>query len=242
MKRGQVALFVIIAILVVIAAGIVVYIQRENLGIKFMQNPATESVDAYVDDCFKRTSEDGIYLIGMQGGYIELPSRVFEANFSSISYGYLDGNKTFQSVSGMESQIEDYVSLMLPRCADFSKFDFSVSAGTVETLAEVKDDRVDVSASWPLSITKGDATYKLDKYNIRIPVRLGKIQAVASNIISNEVINSGQINLGYMIDIREREGMIVDIVPYNDTIVYSIKDPKSIMANETYTFFFADRF
>ena len=67
-KRGQITLFVIIAILL-ISSVIVIYIYRENLGFIAKANPEIRPIKTNIDNCLERTAEQGAYLLGLQGGF-----------------------------------------------------------------------------------------------------------------------------------------------------------------------------
>ena len=242
MKRGQVTLYVIIAILIVVAAGILIYVQRAAVLSQFGYIPSyIRPIKTYSDECLKSTLENGIYLVGMQGGFVETPAMSFETNFSIIAYSYLTGRNLFPNITKVESQLSDYINTMLPQCVDFSKWpDFTVSANQVKSNVMILENEVLADANWPLTIEKG-STYQLNKFSTRLPVRLGLIHGIASTIVDKAMKDPTHIDLSYIIDTNENYNLSIDLVPYNNTLVYSISDPQSIVFSRPYVFFIAKR-
>src|SRR3989344_4139856 len=78
-KRGQVTIFVIIAI--VILAGVAVYfLARGNLGVSGIPT-SLEPVFNYYTECIKEETKTAIELAGSQGGYVETPPFLTLVNF-----------------------------------------------------------------------------------------------------------------------------------------------------------------
>ena len=122
--KGQVTLFIIIAILIV---GLVVgyFAFRGTLGPSSIPADLRPAYDFYVS-CLESTADEGIHLLGEQGGYIEVPE--FEPGsaympFSSqldflgqpIPYWmYVSGNNLLKeqvpSKTSMVTALEKYVA------------------------------------------------------------------------------------------------------------------------------------
>ncbi len=90
-KRGQVALFVILAIvLVAIILGVFLYkkyLDRESQGVE-LETMGVSSVQSQVfgssvSDCLQRLTETGLELLGLQGGYIYLPAGIERGVFKN---------------------------------------------------------------------------------------------------------------------------------------------------------------
>jgi hypothetical protein len=241
MKRGQVTLYAIIAILLVVAVGILVYTQRQNLGLSYIPVDVRPVNDAIVN-CLTSTSENGIYLIGMQGGYINLPSKVFETNLSFVGYGYYTGQKLLPPLIEIQNELDNYIELMLPKCFDTEKFnDFEFSFGEISSKSEIMEDFISINVQWPVT-AKRTSQYNLNKFSAKISTRLGKIYNITDTIISKEIENPEMIDLEYLISIHDKEDISIDFFSYPDTIVYSLYDPKSIINQRPFIFLFANKF
>jgi hypothetical protein len=242
-KRGQVTLYVIIAIMIVSAAAIIVYTQRET--IKTSLNPVPRDIKpiyGQIESCLQSTSENGLYLIGMQGGYTSFPQTAFETDFSFIGYGYYEGQKTLLSIKQLENELDNYIELMFPQCVDFSQWpDLEVTQGDINSKSSVMDNFVVVNVDWPLTF-KRETTYQLKTFSARANVRLGRIYNITDTIVGKEIKEPTKIDLSYFSEMYQKENMTINLLPFNDTIVYSIQSGDSMLYNKSYIWFFANKF
>jgi hypothetical protein len=244
-KRGQVTIFVIVAIVLVTGALLFLYTQTDLLGQRVERVPEINPIISEIQNCLDTTSLDGIKMVGLQGGYVFLPNQTFSTNLSNIAYAYYEGRKTFNSITGIAREISSYVSLMLPECTNFSKFpDFNINTISIISSTIIQGDLVKVDTKWSLSIKKGDASYNLNSFTTTIPVRLGLIYNITNTIVNNEMKDPNTIDASYFIDVNNLYGIKIDFLPNNETIVYSITDPLSKFKNNyfNYTFLFANQF
>jgi len=241
MKRGQIALFVIVAILLIAAIGLVVYTQRAALGLEYI-SPEIQPIKAEIDKCFLTTAENGVYLLGMQGGYINPPQASLKTNLSTIAYAYFKGKSIFPSVEKMQAELSNYIDTMIPQCANFSQFsDFSITSGTAETSTIIKENEILLNLNWPMTLEKG-SSYRMKTFSAKVPVRLGLIQKIGSNIASSTIKDPSHMDLSYLISLNEDYNMTADIIPYENDVIYSITDPKSIVLGKPYNFLVANGF
>jgi len=243
-KRGQVTVFVIIAIFLVIGVVLILYTQTDILGKRLERVPGVAAIKSEIQNCLDTTALEGIRAIGLQGGYTFLPNLTFSTNLSSIAYSYYEGKKTLISISSMADEINKYVSLMLPKCVDFTKWpDFDVGFKTITSNTIIQNNLVKIDIKWPVTLTK-ETTYSLDSFTTTIPIRLGLIYNITNTIVNGEIKDPTLIDIGYLVIVKNAYGMNIDLVPYNTTIIYSITDPLSKFGNSyiNYTFFFANKF
>lgn len=234
-KRGQITIFIIIAIVIVVAI-VLVFVLRP-----FKSQETTDievaPIRDYVDNCVKSTLVDGIRLIGLQGGYF-VPEDYLRTNVSLIAYGY-DKENVLVSESEMARQIALYEETFLPLCFSPSEFSsFSISEGSVTASVKINDNSVSVSASYPLTVSKENANYRIaQSYESEVQVKLRDMRKVASNIIKNIAENPEEIELSYISSLSYDAA----VLPVNDKeTVYSITD-KQGLENVDYSFRFAVR-
>lgn len=243
MKKGQITLYVVIAIMLVSAVTIIVYLQREQIKVILSPVPgAVKPVYSEIEGCLKTTAENGIYLIGMQGGYASLPEDAFVTDFSSIAYGYYEGRRTLLSLNEIENELNNYVEMMLPECVDFSKWpELEVLQDSVSAKSKILDRSVRIDVEWPLTFT-GTTTYNLKTFSTESDVKLGIIYNITQAIVENEIINPDKVDLGYFSEINEKYNFTVDAIPYNNTMVYALKTQDNILNDKKYIWFFANKF
>ena len=143
-KKGQVTVFIIIGIVIVLIAG-GAYLARDYiLKTEFERGQAeaaavpekAESVKEYIDSCVKEVSEEAVRIIGERGGYIEVPLdelvitdadpfsnslEIFRGSGIKVPYWYYtkaNGVEKLQipSKEFMQNEIENYIDENLKGC------------------------------------------------------------------------------------------------------------------------------
>ena len=237
-KRGQVTIFIIVAIVVVVGV-VSLFLFRDKIFASSSEVPS-ELVPMVnqVQNCVETTLRDGTKLVGLQGGYVIPPKNSLETNFSNIAYGYYLGQDVLASQTKINEEIIRYIYLTLPLCFDASSFsNYKIIRGKLSASVKTGSDMVSVDVNYPLSISKDQSSWRIDKkYSAKYGVRFGSMYNVAKNIVEKERQDSGSIDFSYL------NGFGYDISILNDgnrVIVYSISDNK---VNETggYVFRFAN--
>ena len=94
-KKGQVTLFVIIGVIILIAAGIFLTIRissqgpsEEEIKTSIAETPVEfQPINDFIESCISKTGEDGIKQLGLHGGYIDLNKYGIQAKSSSPTDG-----------------------------------------------------------------------------------------------------------------------------------------------------------
>ena len=239
-KRGQVTIFIIMAI-VIVGAVVIFFIARNMLDLK-VYSPEVENIYLFVEDCIEKVGNEVVYEIGLKGGYY------FPTNLS-ISTGipiyYSDGKNYMPSKEEIENEISYFVNEKLFFCTrnfvDFS--DFEITQGEIKTKTTIEEDEVILNVNYPISVTKGESTTVLKEFkNIEIPARLGIVYDSIDEVIK-EQLSHESICLSCILDISLKNDLYVDMMDYDDeTVIFIFRDENSKINNETFEFVFANKY
>ncbi len=201
-KKGQVTIFIIIAV-IVLASIALFFVFRDSL----TQGQIPASIDPVYSSflsCLEESTLSGISVLESQGGYIELPDfepGSFYSPFSSqldffgnpIPYWYyVSGNNVQKeqvpSLSEMEEQLSGYVNDGIENCRfdDYYSQGFEVYFDEPETTANINDNQVMISVSTNLGISKGNETALISRHTISVDSSLGKLYNSARKIYDYE--------------------------------------------------------
>ncbi len=200
-KRGQVTIFIILAI--VIVGGIIAYFALRGDAATSLPQDMEPVYDYYIS-CLEATVEEGVSLLGEQGGYIELPD--FEAGspyapFSSqmsffgqaVPYWmYVSGNNVLKeqvpSKIGMERELENYINDRLTTCdfSDFEAMGYDVYIEEGSASVGILNNKVDVGISNKVNIYKGDSSAFVSSHKFSVSSKLGKFYDMAIEVYNNE--------------------------------------------------------
>ena len=247
MKRGQVTIFLIIAILIIGAVALF-FTLRGTLQGEEVYAPEVVPIANFVQECIDETSQDALYFIGLHGGYY------FPAKLSTplgIPYYLIDNETFFPSKEEIEIEISKYVDEALPSCTNnFTEFkNFQIKQGKIKTKTFIFDEEVVLNVEYPLAIKKGDSTFQIKDFETELPIRLGIVYNTSKFIVEQQISNKGEICINCLVDFQTKNEVYINIKSDNDIIVYEIVDFLSVLESqenifepEPYSFRFAVKY
>lgn len=198
------------------------------------------SIENYINQCVKKTGEDGLTLLGKQGGAIILKDYI-DIQGLGISYMYRNGNK-MPSIGNIQDELSFYINANLKVCfrdfEDFKRMGWGVEKGEVNANTQINQRDVTFEVDFPLKVMNKGKTIQFDRFLVNLNIRLKFIYDMVSSIVSFNEINPGIIDMTEL----NNYDVNVTIFPYNKSIIYAIDDSKSLIINKPYRFMFAMSF
>jgi uncharacterized protein YpmB len=193
-KRGQVTIFIIIAVIVV-ALGILIYIFYPQ--IKSLTKAETKNPNAFIQACLEDKIEETVELISLQGGSVD-PEHYFLYQDNKLEY-LCYTNEDYKTCvvqqpmlkSHIESEIENEIQTEVEGCftdlkESYEGRGYNVNIETGETIAELLPDNIVTTLTHELVLTKGD-TEKYESFEIVLSNNLYELIGIANSIIDWEV-------------------------------------------------------
>jgi hypothetical protein len=202
-RRGQVTLFIIIAI--VLVAGIsLFFILKNNLsGASSLDKEIQPIYNAYLS-CIESSLKEGVNLMGYQGGYIELPEFVpgslYRPTSSQLDFFgqpiaywyYISGNNIIHeqvpTKKGMEEELGKYVSERLDSCnlKGYSLSGYDAYIGPGEVLIDISEGTVEARVINNFNVYTENETYIINTHQVSINSKLGKFYDLALKTYDHE--------------------------------------------------------
>lgn len=198
MKRAQVAIFVIIAL--VLVGGIAIYFAvRGDVGAEEIPADLVPVFDFY-QSCIESEAEVAIQLAGAQGGRVTVGDYIPGSEYAPFSshlnflgspvpyWFYIAGNGLIKenkpTKSEMEQEIADFIEEGLEFCdlGQFAEQGYIITEGDPLVEVVVEDRLVKVDVSSDLSVTRGDDAARKASHSLEIDSKLGKFFDLASEI------------------------------------------------------------
>jgi len=213
-KRGQVTLFIIIAIFIVAAAVFgTIYFKKIR--------PASVQVNVvedYFKDCISVQIKDAAKIAEMQGGWIEPPAREEGSSYMPFSsqlnflgldipyWFYVSGNNLAKeqkpSLAEIEKQMENYLESNMKSC----KFDsFTEKGYVVETAGDptasvsIKSSSIDAQVTWPMTVSFENKSTVITEHAASAKTMFGALYDDAEKIFEAE--QRGLFLENYSIDV-----------------------------------------
>jgi len=195
-KRAQVTLFIILGIVILVAIVFFVFLRTKLISpaISKLRPPRVEE---YVDNCIKEAGQQGLILLGKQGGDVN-PGLYTWYKGDKVTYICYTEDYTFcvNRRPGLKLHIErellNFVKSQLTSCMENEPFEeqgYSITQGEMNVETTIGDYNTKVDVDFPITIQKGDFVFKKDKFSAVFDVPLGKLTEIASALVNEEMSN-----------------------------------------------------
>ncbi|MDO8642026.1 MAG: Ig domain-containing protein [Candidatus Woesearchaeota archaeon] len=238
-KKGQISLFIILGIILLIIASLWFYYQRVSVQKPTAVEAPTDikAVQEYVEQCIKKITPPGVYLLAYQGGRMYTDKDFQQDDFTeknfltferAFPYYLLNGKKVMPSRSDIEKELGAYVAENLPLCVDFSGFaqqGMAIAEGDVTAKTTIARDRVIVDVTYPLEIIVKDKVSTLSKFSAEVPSRAFDLLAAAEKMLGIITKNPERANLPAFAQLNSQYTVMISLLPFDkETMVYSMYD------------------
>ena len=207
--KAQVTLFIVMALVIIIAGVIYFSYQRQLAPKEEFVAPEIVPVKSFVDNCVKIITEDGLERIGLSGGYIKIPPGIDENPKSYLSslpqsgfkmpYWWYDGVEAVPPEDFIKDQLKNHIRNELSACVNnFEPFENQFEINPLkEPMIGVNfnDEDTTIEMNYPLEIIAKDASFsaKIENFGYTIKIRFKKVYELAKLIMEKE-------NNGYFLE------------------------------------------
>jgi len=202
-KRGQITIFVILAIVIVVG-GISYFVFRDTITAESIP-VSIEPVKVAIIDCIESKTTLGVSLLEVSGGYINnLPK--FEAGskyqpFSSeltfvgvdIPYWfYMSGSNLARSqvptIESMEIELENFLDEEIASCYldNFLDEGYDIEIDIPKSSVAIKEDYIDLNVDMEVVVSKELDVAVINNYELRVDTNLGYLYNEAKSIYDEE--------------------------------------------------------
>jgi len=202
-KKGQVTIFIIIAVIIV-ALIVGFFLLRGKISIVRIPEDF-KPIEQYFLSCIEGNAKIGINILEQQAGYIYLPEFQQGSDFSPFSnqldfnglavpyWYYVSGNNIVKeqipSNREMEKQLEKYLQENF--ICDFSNYKdkgFDIKLGEIKANVQILNNKVSVNINADLDLSKEDKSARISSHKQEVSSNLGKLYNTAIKIYNKEKI------------------------------------------------------
>jgi hypothetical protein len=197
-KKGQVTVFIILGVILVIIIGLVLYVYGEKLKIRQPDKIDTGSMDSlknYITNCIKKEGNTAIDSLGEHGGRINPKSGYWYLGKKLTYLCYTEELKPCENKvpfirKEMEMEINSYLSTRVKSCINLDnlrKQGYVVEEGKMNLSTEINDQNVMVIMNYPLTVSKGGSRVSQNFFSVDFKSSLGRFADIAAAIVDSEV-------------------------------------------------------
>jgi len=247
-KRGQVTLFIILGLVIVILAALYFFVAKPYV-LPVSQEDLNKDmigIEEDIQNCLEQASEEPFTRIGLQGGFLATPSGSYRLYADSrVSYlcynlpGKANCYNRMLPIKSMEKELAEAITNELPTCLNVNKYSqlkpYTVSAPKKPTVTvSIRDSDSVITLDYPVRLTSKRSSTSVERTTFEkvLTIPLGKLYDVAQEVVNQEAEFGTFETLYYMLS-KKGEIKVYLQKPYPDK-VYQLK-----YKNSDYIFQFA---
>jgi len=225
-KKGQIALFIILGIVIVVITGLLFMLKGETSRSDVEVDRAVKSsldvgpIKVFVDSCIKDVVNRGLINISAQGGYYDVP----EPKSGFVPYYFHLGDVYFPSKGDIEGELSSYIEAELLDCLGnfetFRTMGFSFEIGQV-SVNIVLNTRALVNVNYPIDVKRGQSSTKIEEFQYTQPFNFDRLYGILDSFRIEQEGDMGVVPAAFLANIASSNGFS-----------YSIED----IGEETYAY------
>jgi len=186
MKKGQVTIIVIIA-LVIVGAILVFFLLVDTQKIRKPAGVSIEGVNSYTKQYIEYVVLDCLKKIGSRGGYYKIPK---EIQTLDTAYWYYEGVNFQPFLNSLENESSECITSVLKNTTDeileqFSKTNsIKIDKDKIKAHIFIQERFVNVEVDYPITISKGSSTSLISDFKTRFGVNFYKLYELATGVIN----------------------------------------------------------
>ncbi|MBT4538835.1 hypothetical protein HOI26_05650 [Candidatus Woesearchaeota archaeon] len=202
-KKGQLTIFIIIGILLILAVVLVFTLQSELATFKPEEVAPTEKgrVNTFISGCMETVGEDALFLLGLHGGYIEVPSTLAQdasqhlrlSPEEVVPYWAVGERTNVPTLSELKHELDRYIEANLRECVQslqpFTESYTIVEKSPLTSNTQIIDNGVTFNVHWDVEIHNAadDVISEIINHVAESSIKLKKIHETAAAIIEAEM-------------------------------------------------------
>jgi hypothetical protein len=202
-KKGQVTVFIIIGMLLLLSVAIIFLFQKEILTFEKRELVPVERgpIESFVTNCLDIVTTEALYLMGQQGGFIQLPESVAnDANlhlktspFTVVphwAYGEIQDTPTLKNLKErIDRHIEQNLAICVLGTQAFEDTYDLIERSPVSADTKIVSKKILFNVDWDVQVRdkRGEVVTELKKFITESPIKLQAIHELAVKIIEREL-------------------------------------------------------
>lgn len=252
-KRGQVTIFMIIGILILIIMGSFFLIKsyseekRVETEAEIIQQEIKMSapVKQYIESCLDSTGKKALLFVGKHGGYYELPLQ--SDDFFLMPYYFYDNKSHLISKKELEIQISNYINHELFFCVKnfvfFEEHGYDIKQEDVSTSTIIAKNKVILNLNFPVTLAKGDSVQNIFEFTTSINSRLGIVYEVIKELLEEQEndLASICISCGVVLGIEHDLRIEMNFIEEGE-MMFTIVDEKFPIEQEPFIYNYINKY
>ncbi len=245
MKKGQVTVFVIVGLLLLFAALGWWLFEKEETFVETPAPPFLGPVKNSLDQCLERTLNEGLILLGKQGGYYHPPAPVETFPVFSVPYYFYQENQVIPSLGTIESELSNYVNDHIRDC-DLTVWEnqgYHFTLGTPRAVSRFGSSSVILELEYPVKAQKDQQETTLTQFTATARLDFREIYQVLQSLAVKQEEEPQVILVGFLSELAEKHNFqYVTTNLGREKVLYTLYFRQASFSAEPYTFAFLGKY
>lgn len=202
-RKGQIALFLIIGVVLIAAAGITFFLISKTTTNEITNNAPVlpteiQPVQIFIESCIEENTKEAIKTLALRGWYNTIEQPFIETHTGNIPV-YLDSGTNLIPSKGMvESEITEYLNAAIPICilnAPLSDLGFEIKSDLQSVSTTILGEKLVVDLIMPTTIKNDKSEQSLNQFHLEQKFNYQNIEDITKNIVDSILENPGYIDL-----------------------------------------------
>jgi hypothetical protein len=242
-KRGQVTIFIIIAIVIVAVIAAVLIIQTTTN----VPQGEVQSIKNYLDSCFEDKGRQVVLENAKKGFYYELPPEKIDFLGEKTAYYFKGNEEIVPTITTIEQQLSAAMDEKMLSCLALTEFrqEYDITWSNCVSDAKVRDEGVEFSINCPIIVKKGSATSRFEVFQTSVDCNAKKLINVSNFVVEQYALDYIEdpeyICLTCLGNIGEANNIEITVVPITievfqpEHVWFILKDKEKQIDNKNLT-------
>ncbi|MDD5178350.1 MAG: hypothetical protein PHT54_03680 [Candidatus Nanoarchaeia archaeon] len=228
-KRGQVTLFVIMGLMIVVIVALFLILKGNIKGQTEIPEEFSK-VNDFVQGCVEDVGSRSIGIVSLFGGYY--PPKENIEGFTYFKEKYI-------TLEEFEKSLSNYFNANLVGCVSFVEYGgYEITSNNVNSEFSIKDNSVELKVNYPYTLTKGGNSFEFnEEYEAEFDEKLKDMYDTG-----NDIYNEGkkqEFCISCIMFLMLEKDLKVEVSDLNNNTLFMIYDDKSKNGEENLIYVFA---
>jgi len=202
-KKGQITVFIILGIVLLLAVVLVILYQQEIVTFKPEELIPTEKgkVETFLTSCIGEIGEEALFLVGLHAGYLEVPPEILNDGWQHLKLSpdqvvpFWARGETVRipSLDLIKDDIDHYIEENLRECllgeGAFEETYNLIEKSSINSDTQILDKKVLFNVNWDVEIKDkaGEIISEVEKHTAESNIKLKRVYEMARAVVEREM-------------------------------------------------------
>ncbi len=232
MKRGQITVFIILGMMLLLSFSVAIYIMNymgtSDIIDEQGDYSSTDSITLYLQSCVEAAAITSLVNFSAYGGYYDLPLYATTGAYINVPYFIRFGTNYMPEWELMIGNLEFFFEDEFENCVDLNIFNSYTFSGELEYIdVTINQNTVDFEIYYPLVAENSDGSRtEFSVFSTSIDAQLLSMFDIASEITNNQMEYSEYVCLSCLALLGNQYSMDIISVDTQDGTYFQIEDPR----------------